>query len=109
MPAALIVVVLLLPGCNKRMSAEQKIRMLEGQRLEILADLHRQQAECQAQAIEFANMPMRDSVVSSCLEGFRVMVEASQITLGNIDRQIVELRPAGPALIPFSGKLDREK
>lgn len=109
MSAALVVVALLLPGCSKRMTAEQKIEMLESQRLEIIADLHRHRAECEAQAIEFANVPMRDSVVSSCLDGLRAMVEASQATLGNLDRRITELQPAWPALVPFSGKLGGDK
>lgn len=109
MPAALVVLAMLLLGCSKRMTAEQKIEMLENQRLEIIADLHRHRAECEAQAIEFANVPMRDSVVSSCMEGFRAMVEAAQITMGNLDRRITELQPAWPALVPFSGKLDGEK
>lgn len=118
--------VFLLPlGCGKAMTPKQKIAMLEGQRLEIIADLHRQQAECQAQAIEFANSPMRDSVVSSCVETYRVMHAASMRIMADFDKRIAEIEqqnkpkdldltydpnwkpPSG--LVPFNGKLDNEK
>ena len=103
------------------MTPEQKVQMLEDQKLEIIADLHRQQAECQAQAIEFANTPIRAEVVASCVDAYRVMANASRTTLENIDKRIVEIRreqamsnpfnrfdakPETPNLVPFNGKLD---
>lgn len=78
-------------ACNQNMTAEQKIAALENQRLEIIADLYRQQAGCQAQAIEFANMSNRESVVESCVDTHRLMVEASQRSIDNIDRRIAEI------------------
>lgn len=98
-------------ACGQTMTAEQKIRMLEGMRMEIMADLHRQQAECRAQAIEFADSPMRDRVVSSCFESYRFMVDVSQKSLDNLDRRIAEIGAEAkrPGLIPFSGKLDGER
>lgn len=74
------------------MSADEKIAMLETQRQEIVADLYRQQAECQAQAIEFANQPNGHAVVSTCMEAFRVMTIASQSTLDDLATRIETLR-----------------
>lgn len=108
---ALLVVSASAVSCGQKMTAEQKIRMLEEQRLEILADLHRQQAECQAQAIQFADSPMREKVVSGCLDGYRFMVDVSQKSLDNLDRRIAEISVEAkqPGLIPFNGKMDGEK
>lgn len=111
------------------MSAAEKIAMLETQRQEIVADLYRQQAECQAQAIEFANTPVRAKVVTSCLDAYRVMAEASIKIISNFDRRIDQIRreqlenaplnqiDGKPKLMtdkevglsPIEGKLDGEK
>lgn len=88
---ALVGVSVICLACNQKMTAEQKITALENQRLEIVADLYRQQAGCQAQAIEFANMSNRESVVESCVDTHRLMVEASQRSIDNIDRRIAQL------------------
>jgi hypothetical protein len=110
---ALVIPLVLLESCSNPMTAEQKITMLENQKLEILADLHRQQAECQAQAIEFANVKGGEKVVSSCMESYRKMRDAAQTSIDLLERRIVEINPSQPprkpALIPFEGKLDGEK
>lgn len=96
-------------SCSQAMTAEQKIEMLESQRLEILSDLHRQKAECEAQAIEFSTSPERVKVVSACLDSHRKAVEIAQRSLADIDKRISEIRREKPSLAQFSGKLDAEK
>ena len=102
---AIAMPLLLASGCSERMTDEQKIKMLEETRLGILADLQRQQAECAAQAIEFSSSPMRDRVVSSCTDGFRMILDASRVTLADIDRRIAELQPSRPPITQHDGKL----
>ena len=98
-------------SCGQKMSAEQKIRMLESQRREIVADLHRQKSECEAQAIEFGDSPIRDKVIGGCFDSLRFMVDVSQKSLDNIDRRIAEIGATErrPGMIPFNGKLDGER
>lgn len=106
-------------GCDKPMTPAQKIKMLESQKMSIFADLHRQQAECNAQAIESANDQHREKVVSACWEVYRLSSESSQLVLSSLDKRIAEVTgselPAKtktedqPKLIPFNGKLDGEK
>jgi len=92
----------LLISCSQAVTAERKIEMLESQQLEILADLHRQKAECEAQAIEFAGVPGRAEVIDSCLRSYRAMVDASQTTLGNLDKAIAEIRRVQLKNNPFN-------
>lgn len=74
------------------MSAAEKIAMLESQRQEITADLYRQQAECNAHAIELAGDPNRQAVVTTCLEAFRTMTIAAQPVIANLNDRIDALR-----------------
>lgn len=131
---ALVIPLVLLASCSKAMTPDEKIRMLEAGKRQVYADLHRQQAECHAQAIESASTPMGDKVVSSCLEAYRISVEASLKILASFDKRIAEIereqRKNSPfnqfdtpkpgmyddilngkptsGLVPFGGKLDRE-
>lgn len=91
MNSALICAVLVL-ACGEPMTDGAKLELLEGQRQEIIADLTRQQAECQAQAIEFANAPNRNVVVESCTESVRTMAELSRHSISDIDQRIAEIR-----------------
>lgn len=70
------------------MSAEQKITMLESERLQVYADLHRQKAECQAQAIEFGS---EHNIVESCLTTLQVMADSSSKIVASIDRRLEEI------------------
>lgn len=110
---ALVIPFVLLQSCSKAVTAEQTITILENQKLEILADLHRQQAECQAQSIEFANAKGGEKVVNGCLDSYRKMRDVAQTSIDLLDRRIAEIDPANaprkPTLIPFDGKLDGEK
>jgi len=92
---ALVIPLVLQQSCSNPMTEEQKIKMLEGQKLEILADLHRHQAECQAQAIEFSNVKGGESIVRSCFDTYRIMVEAARVSLDNIDKRLAELEQKG--------------
>ena len=94
--------VLPLLGCGNPMTPEEKLKMLENQRREIAADLYRQKAECQAQAIEFSGAPEKERVFAGCLGAYRAMVEASQKTLGDLDRRAAEIRLQQQKENPFN-------
>ena len=79
-------------SCGKPMSTAEKIAMLENQQREITADLYRQQAECNAHAIEFAADPNRQAVVTACAEALRTMMIAAQPVLANLNDRINALR-----------------
>lgn len=74
------------------MSAAEKIAMLDNQKQEIMADLYRQQAECNAHAIEFAGQPNRQEVISTCMEAARTMAIASQTAIASINERIEALQ-----------------
>lgn len=93
---------LLLLGCSKPMTPEEKIAMLDSQRREILANLHRQQAECQAQAIEFSGTPSGEKIIEGCRDTFRFMVDTSRTTLENFDARIAEIREQQMKDNPFN-------
>ncbi len=132
-----ICLAVLIASCEKPLTAAQKIEILENTRLEEIADMHRQQAECQAMAIEFSRTPDGEKIVKSCWDVLRVTNEATQRVLASIDKRISELNreqmksnplnkfdakpgpyddilkgetvSASPRLVPFNGKLDGEK
>jgi ribosome maturation protein Sdo1 len=102
----------LLVSCSKPMTAEQRLQMLESQQREIIANLHRQKAECQAKAIEFSGTEGVEKIVGSCLETLRFMVETSRVTLENFDKHIAQAHNQQMKDNPFNqfdGKLDSEK
>lgn len=83
------------------MTPEEKIRRLESQRLEVMADLHRDMAECQAQSIEFANSDQHAKVVNACFEAHRAMVDISQQNMAIIDKRIAQIAKASGKKNPF--------
>lgn len=87
---------LLFMGCSQTVTPEEKIERLENQRSvltrEFLADLHRQKAECEAQAIEFSGDPLQARTVEGCLETLRFMAKTSRGAIERIDKQIAEIR-----------------
>lgn len=62
--------------------------MMEANRAAILADLFRQQAECQAVAIEFSDR----RIIEACVETYRSSAESAAIVIAEIDRRIAEVR-----------------
>ena len=82
---------LLIAGCSGP-TAEERIAALEAERAALHADLLRQRAECQAQAVEFAADPMRGKVVGACLDAYRVTVEAAMRSADDTDRRIAAIR-----------------
>lgn len=89
----------LLISCSQQLSAEQQANMLESERTQIIAELHRHRAECEALAIEFANISGSEKVIASCLDGHRAMVEASRVSIAKIDAALLKL--GRPARNPF--------
>jgi uncharacterized small protein (DUF1192 family) len=79
---------LLIAGCSGP-PAEERIAALEADRAALHADLLRQRAECQAQAIEFRG---DEKIVGACLDAYRVMSEAVMQSVDDIDRRIAALR-----------------
>lgn len=116
----MLIAIVLLAGCSGPTPGE-RIASLEAERAAIHADLVRQQAECQAQAIEFASLPNGQQVVLSCLEAYRALAESSNLVVEALDKRIAEIQreqlknnpfnrfDERPKLIPFDGKLDGEK
>ena len=86
----LIVLAVALVGCS--VSKEEKLAQLADQRAQVFADLHRQQAECQAQAIEFAG---DRNIVESCVAALQVMAEASANVVASIDKRSAEIGRTG--------------
>lgn len=111
----------LLISCSEPMTEEQRFEMLESQRREIIANLHRQKAECEALAIEFSGTDGAERIVGGCQETLRLMVDMSQVTLANFDKNIAHTRnkqlkdnpfnqfDATPSLLPVNGKPNGEK
>ena len=101
-----VMLVLPLLGCGNPMTPEEKLKMLENQRAlltrEFMADLLRQKAECQAQAIEFSGDPLQKEVTSSCMDTVRFMAETSRGTIERIDKQIAEIRREQQKENPFN-------
>lgn len=89
---AIAVASLLFLGCTPGMTAEEKKQNLEAERAQIFADLHRQRAECQAQAIEF-NGERR--IVESCIATYEAMADAADKTIAVIDKRIAEIERTG--------------
>lgn len=101
---AAIPLVALVLSCGPAMTAEQKREALLSERTQVYADLHRQKAECQAQAIEFSG---DRRIAENCMATFEAMVDASRKTIALIDKRIEEIEST--KLIPFNGKLDGAK
>lgn len=103
--AAAMLCAALAMSCSQPVTDEQRANMLESERAQIIADLHRHRAECQAQAIEFANVAGGEKIVASCLDGHRAMVDASRTSIANIDAALLKLgRPAGNPFDQFDAK-----
>lgn len=88
MPWKPILVALALSACGGVSDAD-KIAGMEANRAAILADLFRQQAECQAQAIEFSG---DRHILEACIETYRLSAENAAIVITAIDRRIAEVR-----------------
>jgi len=84
----LILVALSLSACGVVSDAD-KIAMMEANRAAIIADLFRQQAECQAQAIEFSG---DRHVLEACIETYRLSAESAAIVITAIDERITAVR-----------------
>ena len=82
-----LVTACLLLGCG--LTTDQKIAQLNDQRAQVIADLHRQKAECQAQAIEFAG---DRNVVEACVQSVATMADVSASVIESIDKRIADLR-----------------
>jgi len=83
-----LIAVALLAACSGP-TTEQRIASLEAERAAIHADLLRQQAECQAQAIEFQGNPR---VALACADALRTTAETAALVIGTIDGRIDALR-----------------
>lgn len=100
----LLLAALTLFGCGNSMTPDEKIRMLEGMRLEILADMHRHRSECEAQAIAMANQPGQARFIAACIEAYAAIVKQNEKAFADIDRRIAEIRPDAQA--PRRGPYD---
>lgn len=92
----LFLAALTLVGCGNSMTPDEKIRMLEGTRQEILADMHRHRSECEAQAIAMANQPGQARFIAACMETYAAIAKQNQAVFADIDRRISEIRPEAP-------------
>lgn len=80
----------MLLGCtpSPEEAERAKIAQMEAMRREIVADLFRQKADCQAFAIEFPN-DLKGS--ADCLRTLAQMQDLTAITIAAIDRRIAEV------------------
>lgn len=84
----LLLIALLLAGCaSEEQICLEKIEKLDVMRREAAANLHRQQAECQAVAIEFKGDRM---LVDNCMDTFRKMADITRDTVSMIDKRMGE-------------------
>lgn len=89
-PVIALFAVMLSSACGPFGGRDDPIAKLNAARVETLADLVRHEAECKAIAIEFSSDPLRNQVVSSCLETHRAMLEMARHSLADIDRRLAE-------------------
>ena len=90
-PVIVLIAALLTSACGPFGGRDDPVAILKAARAETMADLVRHEAECRAMAIEFHGDPLRDQVVSSCLDTHRVMLDMARHTLSDIDRRLSEL------------------
>ena len=84
----LVLAAILLAGCEKPESFEQKIERMEFMRRKAHADVIRQKAECVAVAIEFNN---DDAMNEDCRKSLVFTIEVAQRDIADADRGIERL------------------
>ena len=94
--AAATICAALVISCGNPVTDEQRVNSLEAERSQIIADLHRQEAECQAQQIEFSNTPNGDKIAEKCFDAYRKMLDISRNSIERIDRRIAEIGRGKP-------------
>lgn len=86
---------LLLAACGPTPEAAraEKLAKLDALRNETLADLHRSKADCEADRIEFPDVP---ELYRACITGHAAIEESARETLASVEKREAEIRNGKP-------------